>query len=190
MSGVTIDIHPVTPARRGDLLELFGDNGAYANCWCAWFLLTGREFDDATPAERRTVLLDRVDGGRVPGLLAYVDGEPIGWCAVGPRDEYRRMNTPRARTYAPLDDRPAWVINCFYIDHSYRRSGIATALLDAAVGFARTEGAERVEGYPIDPALTTTNAAGLYLGTRAMFEAAGFDLAAQRGKRPVMRLEL
>jgi hypothetical protein len=77
-------VAPVVPERWEDLVALFGENGAYSNCWCTWFLLSGKDFTEAGNEGRRDLLADMVAEGREPGLLAYRDGEPVGWCAVGP----------------------------------------------------------------------------------------------------------
>jgi GNAT superfamily N-acetyltransferase len=125
-----------------------------------------------------------------PGLLALDDDTPVGWCAVGPRQRYLRMMSDRARTFRRIDDRRSWVVNCFYIDPQARGHGVGTVLLDAAIEFAGDNGATILEGYPIDLAVTDPGAAGLYVGTLHMFEAAGFVEVARFGNRPFVRLEL
>ena len=182
-------VHPLTPDRWPDLLTLFGDNGAYSNCWCTFWVLGG-DFDRRTPSERRRILNDMADRGDRPGLLAYRDGEPVGWVAVGPRDRYSRMASSRSRVYGPIDDTTgSWVVNCFYVPREHRRSGVASALLEAAVGFAFSGGAVVVDGYPTDTDEKTPGAAALFTGTLGMFRAAGFE-EVTRGPtgRPVVRV--
>lgn len=184
-----LDIRPVMPSDWDDLAELFGPRGAYADCWCAWYLLTGAGWQASTPAERKQLLRQLVDTESEPGLLARHHGEVIGWCAVGPRERYARMMSPRARVYRRFDDQPTWVVNCFYIQAGHRREGVAAALLDAAVEFATDRGATIIEGYPIDTAVrpkATSDA--LYVGTLAMFERAGFVEVDRTGDRPLVRL--
>jgi GNAT superfamily N-acetyltransferase len=185
----TFDIHPVTPDRWDDLRALFGPNGAYSNCWCTWWLLTSREWTDAGEDGRRKLLQQMVADGEVPGLLAYAGGEPVGWVAVGPRDRYARMMSPRARTVGPLDDEPSWVINCFFIDRAWRGKGVATALLAAAVDHALAAGAVRIDGHPKDTSLKKISNADLFVGSLQMFVDAGFTEVERRGNRPVVRLE-
>jgi GNAT superfamily N-acetyltransferase len=123
-----------------------------------------------------------------PGLLAYAgdDPTPVGWVALAPRSAYPRLN--RSRKLGPVDDRPVWSITCFYIHRRHRGSGVATALLAAAVDHARSRGAEIVEAYPIDTAARSSIAnADLYTGTLAMFERAGFSEVARRDGRPIVR---
>jgi GNAT superfamily N-acetyltransferase len=175
---VAIDVRPVTPERWDDLERLFGPVGAYSNCWCTWWRLGAKEWNDATPDERRSVLRRAVEGGSEPGLLAYDGDEPIGWVAVAPRAEYPRLNrSPHTR---PVDDVPVWSITCFWIRPDRRATGVAARLLEAAVEHARAHGAPAVEGYPIDPAVRPSAPADSYTGVVAMFTNRGFDEIARR----------
>jgi ribosomal protein S18 acetylase RimI-like enzyme len=180
-----LEVHPVTPERWGDLADLAGERGFTSGCWCMWWRVTSKEFDERHGAGLRRDLQRLVDAGRAPGLLAYVDGVPAGWVAVAPRDEYPRLDrSPKLRR---LDDRPVWSITCFSIDRRHRRRGVAAVLLDAAVDFAQERGAAVVEAYPIDTAGAKRSSAELYTGTLAMFERAGFEEVARRGGRPIVR---
>jgi len=183
-----LDIRPVTPERWNDLERLFGPNGAYSNCWCTWWVLPGKVWEGTAPTARRAILQRLVAEGSEPGLLAYLDGEPVGWVAVGPRERYARMMSTRSKTYRPLDDRPSWVINCFFIARPSRRRRVAAALLAAAVDYAFAHGAERIEAYPIDPGAQAPNSANLYVGYLPAFLEAGFVEVARVGARPVVRL--
>ncbi|MDH5420312.1 MAG: GNAT family N-acetyltransferase [Acidimicrobiia bacterium] len=182
-----LGIHPVTPDRRADLLELFGDSGAYSNCWCTWYLLTNKQFNDTAPADRRALLLGQVDDGLEPGLLAYRDGVPVGWCAVAPRERYARMNAPRALSHKAIDDQPAWVVSCFYIDKAHRNTGVAKALLEATVDHARSHGATLLEGFPWDKPMKDDAWGTMFVGNLKMFQGAGFELVEHRGNRAVVR---
>ena len=188
MATARCGIREVTPDRAEDLLELFGANGAYANCWCTWWILTGRQFDATPRVERRRIILDQVEQGLEPGLLAYVDGTPVGWCAVGPRSRFARLTSPRARTFRQIDDQPSWVVNCFYVAKDHRGRGIATALLGEAVAFAARQGASLLEGYPLEDG--ASGSSSLFVGTVSMFRNAGFEEASRVGRRPLMRLLL
>jgi GNAT superfamily N-acetyltransferase len=180
-----LEVYPVTPERWGDLAELAGERGFTSGCWCMWWRVTSKEFDERHGAGLRRDFQRLVDAGPEPGLLAYVDGVPAGWVAIAPRDEYPRLDrSPKLRR---LDDLPVWSITCFTIDRRHRRRGVAAALLDAAVAFARERGAEVVEAYPIDTAGGKRSSAELYTGTLAMFERAGFEEVARRGGRPIVR---
>jgi GNAT superfamily N-acetyltransferase len=104
---------------------------------------------------------------------------------VAPRDEFPRIE--RSPKLKPVDDQPAWCVNCFYIDRRHRNTGVARALLAGAVAFARERGARLVEGYPIDTRGEHSSSAGLWTGTLDMFERASFVEVARRGGRPLVR---
>lgn len=181
-----VEVLPVTPERWDDLERLFGPSGAYSGCWCMWLRVTSREFGENGNAGNRRALRAIVDQDRVPGLLAYRDGEPVGWVSVAPREDYGRLD--RSPVTKRVDDVPVWSIVCFFIARPHRRSGVASALLAAAVAYAAGHGAEVVEGYPLDPAERRVGDADAWHGTLAMFEAAGFTTVAQRRPgRPVVR---
>lgn len=107
-----IRIHPATGDRWSDVLELFGDNGVVAGCWCMYFRLKGRDFRSQRGASNRESLHAVMTCHPAPGLLAYLDDEPVGWCAVAPRSEYGRIE--RSVVIGPVDDQPAWAISCLY----------------------------------------------------------------------------
>jgi GNAT superfamily N-acetyltransferase len=188
--GMNLTYRPATVNRWDDLEELFGENGAYSNCWCTWWVLTARAWDETAPVERRAILHGLVDSGEEPGILAYEGPVPVGWVAVGPRQRYARMMSPRARVNGPLDfGDPGWVINCFYVPRGHRNRRVAAGLLEAAVGFAFRHGATYLVGHPIDVEGHGQGAAALYVGTLSMFLAAGFTEVERRGTRPVVRLD-
>jgi GNAT superfamily N-acetyltransferase len=153
-----------------------------------WWRVSAAEFSDEAGAGLRRRFEALVAEGREPGLLAYRQGQPVGWVAVAPRDEFGRMQ--RSPTAKPVDDTPVWAINCFYIDRDHRRTGVARTLLDSAVAFARQRGAVAVEGIPIDTEGGRRQSADVFTGTLAMFHQAGFVEIARRGARPVVRRRL
>ncbi len=107
-----------------------------------------------------------------PGLIAYLDGEPAGWLGFGPRSAMPRL--VNSRTIPAVDDLPVWSIGCFRIRPGYRRHGVATALLAAAIDHVRAVGAPGIEAYPIDPEGKRIDTAFGFVGFTGMFEAAGF----------------
>ena len=196
---VDLEIRPLTPDTVPDLAELFGQGGDPRWCWCSFYRVRGRDWTNATPAENRAVMEAAVDenaaDGRSPGLVAYRGDEAVGWTSVGPREDYERL--AYSRVLAPLDDRPVWSIICFVVGRRARRQGVASALLDAAIAYARSHGATTLEAYPTEIAPgTRVPAANVFNGTLTMFERAGFTVVERRQAnaasplRPIVRLEL
>ncbi len=190
MGEATLDIHPLTRDRWDDLVTLFDRPGDPKGCWCMYYRVRGREFAELWGEGARAAFRMVVEEGPPPGLLAYRDGAPVGWCAVAPREAYPRIL--RSPVLRPLDDAPAcWAVVCFYVRRDERRGGVAAALLQAAVAFAAANGARMVEGYPKDTAGATRSANEVFMGSVSMFAEAGFTEAGRRSPtRPIMRLEL
>lgn len=181
--------HPATPERWPDVEALFGERGACAGCWCMYWRLRRADWEVGKGAGNRRVFRGIVLGGGTPGVIAYLDGAPVGWCAVAPREDYPALE--RSRILAPVDERPVWSISCLFIERRWRRQGIATALLKAACDHARGLGARIVEGYPVEPDKDRAPDAFLWTGTASAFLRAGFREVARRSRtRPIMRRRL
>ncbi len=137
-------------------------------------------------AGNRRTLRRRVQSGDAPGVLAYVDGKPAGWCSIGPREEFAFLS--RSRVLSPVDAEPVWSVSCFFIARQHRRTGITVPLLKAAVELARKKGARMVEGYPVDPPHGKLPGTFMWTGVPKTFLRAGFKEVARRSEtRPVMR---
>jgi GNAT superfamily N-acetyltransferase len=176
-----VHILPATIDLWDLLADLFARRGGPDTpfCWCIFWRVRSKDFSEATPAGNRERLRELVENGPPPGLLAIEDGRAIGWVGLAPRDEYLRIEHSRVipRTEGPVP----WVVSCFVVSRDTRGRGVASALLAAAVDFARAAGAAALEGYPIDPATVDggrVRDTGAYVGTRSMFERAGFRVVA------------
>lgn len=179
--------HPLTHARWPHLVKLFGPRGACASCWCMWWRLGRKAFDAGKRGGNRRGLQAYLRNGRVPGLLAYEGGEPVGWVAVEPRAAYPRLAS--SRTLAPVDERPVWSITCFFVAREYRGQGLTRALIEAAVRHAKKHGAPAVEAYPVDLRQEVADA-WVYTGAASTFADLGFAEVARRSRtRPVVRKE-
>lgn len=173
------EIYPVSAGRWRDLVDLFerpgprGGTPMTYNCWCMeWRGLTGDR------DRNQQAMRDLAERGHEPGMLAYRDGEPVGWVSVGLRAGFAALL--RSPTYRPVDDSEGvHVISCFYVHPSAKRQGVATALLDAAVHHAFERGAAVVEAYPGNPPD--------HKGRLEWFERRGFVAVRSAGKRTVMR---
>jgi ribosomal protein S18 acetylase RimI-like enzyme len=190
---VALDIQPLTPDRFADLASLFEQGGDPKWCWCSSFRLRGQDFTKANPAENREVLRTAVmKQDNAPGLIAYDGRLAVGWVSLGPRSDFERL--AHSRVLAPIDGKPVWSIICFVVGRKSRGHGVAGALLDAAIEYAREHGATVLEAYPADIAsgkrIPSPNA---YMGTIGMFERAGFKVVARRqansvtAVRPIVR---
>jgi len=127
-----------------------------------------------------------VRSGEVPGLLAYADSSPIGWCSVAPRESYPVLE--RSWTLKRIDDKPVWSVVCFFVGRPFRSKGLMSSLLEAAVQYAKVHGAEIVEGYPVEPKGTRMSGSEGFTGVTSVFRRAGFVEVARRSQtRPIMR---
>jgi GNAT superfamily N-acetyltransferase len=127
-----------------------------------------------------------VRSGEVPGLLAYLEAEPIGWCSIAPRETFPVLD--RSPVLKRVDDQPVWSIVCFYINRKYRRSGLTRLLIEAAIDYSRSQGATIVEAYPVDPDKSRFDSGAAFTGLTDTFRSAGFEEVARRSKRrPILR---
>ncbi len=180
-----ISFKPIKRNLWTDLEELFGPNGACAGCWCMYWKLRGRAFDEARGYETRQMHKSIVDSGVVTGLLAYLHGEVVGWIAVEPREAYPRL--VHARNLKPVDDQPVWSITCFFVARRFRRQGTTVELLNAAVEHVGKRGGRIVEGYPVE-ARQNMPAVSIYTGTVSAFQQAGFkEVGCGAPGRPIYR---
>jgi len=185
---------PANEASFDDLQAVFGSRGAAANCQCQRYKLRPREAFSKFPVEERAQRLRaQTDCGhpgseRTSGLLAYLDGEPVGWCAVEPRPAYsglvRNNRVPWEGRDEDKADASVWAVTCVFVRAGFRGRGIASALVEAAVGFARERGARALEAYPIvaKPGQQITWDE-IHPGTPSMFDAAGL----REVHRPTLR---
>jgi GNAT superfamily N-acetyltransferase len=194
-------IVPANHASREDLQAVFGTRGAAAICQCQRYKLKPKEAFSKFPAEERAHRLRvQTECGHprsktTSGLVAYLDGEPVGWCAVEPRTAYegllRHYKVPWEGRNENRDDASVWAVTCVLVRAGFRGRRIGHALVDAAVGFARERGARALEGYPLvtEPGKKVIWDE-IHVGTRSMFRAAGFDQVHHPTKRRVvMRLD-
>ena len=188
-----LTVVPVDEASWADLEAIFGDRGDPARCRCQYFKETAAEWRSGTPADRAERFRAQT-ADHATGLVAFLDGEPAGWCAVEPRTAYRRLLTSRlvwAGRDEDKEDDGVWAVTCFVTRKGFRRRGVSAALAKAAVDFARERGARAVEGYPIAvaPGQQVAWPGELFVGTVGVFADAGFtEVGRPTARRVVMRL--
>lgn len=150
-----------------------------------WWRLRRSEFNENKREGNKKAMKNIVNSGEVPGILAYVNDQPVGWCAVAPRKVFSSLE--RSRILKPVDDKPVWSVVCFFVAKSFRRKGISVELLEASVEYVKKQGGRIVEGYPEDPGSTLPDAF-VYTGLVSAFRKAGFVEVLRRSKRrPIMR---
>ena len=190
---------PANEASWDDLTAVFGTRGYAFQCQCQWFKTTPAEWPVIRADERAERLREQTGCGRpvsrtTTGLVAYLDGEPAGWCAVEPRSVYVHLLGSRVvwtgRTEDPADD-SVWAVTCFITRTGFRRRGVSSVLAAAAVGYARDGGARAIEGYPMitQPEQEITWGE-LHVGSRSIFVDAGFtEVSRPTRRRVVMRID-
>jgi GNAT superfamily N-acetyltransferase len=185
----------VRPARSfADLRTMVGPKNPDANvCWCLSHRLESKRNRSLVGPERAAYVEQLTRREVAPGVLAYDGDEVVGWAAIAPRSE---LPFARSRKIPHVDDLPVWSLWCLKVRPGHRGRGVAHALIPGAVDYARSEGAPAVEGYPADNRGEKVDLTMAYVGTRALFEAAGFTHAADTDAvsggfpRVVMRLDL
>jgi GNAT superfamily N-acetyltransferase len=191
---VSIEVLPATITRFDDVATMLGPKKPAATvCWCLSHRLdwkTNRELVGPARGEYVKGLCSREVA---PGVLAYDDAEVVGWAAVAPRSE---LPFARSTKIPHVDHLPVWSVWCIRVRPGHRGTGISHTLLDGAVAYARSQGAPAIEGYPVDNKGKRVDLTMAYVGTRKLFEDAGFSKAADTDsvsggfRRVVMRLAL
>jgi GNAT superfamily N-acetyltransferase len=196
-----VTIVPANEARCEDLQAVFGTRGAASTCQCQRYKLRPREAFARFPVEERAHRLRQQtecghpESDTTSGLVAYLDGEPVGWCAVEPRPAFiglvRNNRVPWEGRAEDKADESVWAATCVFTRAGFRRRGIGYALARAAVEFARDRGARALEAYPMltEPGQDITWGE-LNMGTRGMFAAAGLEQVSHpTPRRLVMRVD-
>jgi GNAT superfamily N-acetyltransferase len=190
----TTDVRRVTPERLPDVARLFETNGTTRGCWCQAFTVSRSEYQQGwhDGSNRTRFEAAAATAGPPIGLLAYRSDEPVGWCAVGPRDRYRAAIGKRARIMRnrdPAEDDRVFFVSCMFVRVGFRGSGVTYELVGAAVDLARELGAPAIEGWP--RAGNDRQQSDLYYGRESLFAEFGFRVIDRPSpKRAVMRLDL
>jgi GNAT superfamily N-acetyltransferase len=183
-----MEFRPLVPATLSDFETLFGASGGCSGCWCMYWRKTRAEFGRDVGAGNRDAMRALVSSGVVPGLLAYRNGEPVGWCSVAPREDFASID--RSPVLKRLDDRPVWSVTCFFVRRDQRRTGVTRALLQAAIRHAAARGASLLEAYPLADDRKRADWER-YMGLPKLYEDAGFEVVARpSASRLVMRKTL
>lgn len=193
----TWETHPVTPDRFEDFADVINKNRRPTHCWCLSHRIQAKEITElgGTGEDAREKAMRALcEREHPPGVVTYLDGEPVGWCNIGPRAEIPRL--AQSKLMPPVDDVPVWSIVCVVVRSGFRRRGVTAHLIEGAVAYAAANGAPAVEAHPVDPGDTRMDLTMALVGTRAMFERNGFkvvgttDAVAGKLPRVVMRRDV
>jgi GNAT superfamily N-acetyltransferase len=174
LGGMAIEVRPATVFE--DVATLVGPKNPQSSvCFCLSYRIPSKE-NVALRGPERADRVRRLMAEEGPiGVLAYDGDEPVGWAAVAPR---RRTHFATFRKIPHVDDLDVWSLWCFRVRPGHRKKGVMHALIDGAVEFARAQGAPAIEGYPVDNGGEKVDLTMAYVGTRGLFEKAGFAKAA------------
>lgn len=191
---MSIEVVPATAARFDAVAAVIGPkNPTSSVCWCLSHRIDAKTNTSLSGQARGDYVRELCNRPVAPGVLAFEDGEVAGWAAVAPRSE---LPFARSTKIPHVDDLPVWSAWCIRVKPGHRKRGISHALLEGAVAYAREQGAPAVEGYPVDNRGEKIDLTMAYVGTRKLFEGAGFTKAADTDAvsggfpRVLMRLAL
>jgi GNAT superfamily N-acetyltransferase len=177
---------PLTEAEWPDFVKLFDEHGVQDGCWCMYWRLKRLDYHRQYGEGNKLAINRIVSSGNVPGILAYLDRQPVGWCSIAPRETYPVLE--RSPTLKRIDQQPVWSIVCFFISGAYRRQGMTVQLIRAAIQYAGRNGAKIIEAYPLRSELTKLLPYERFMGNQSTFERLGFKVVIQRSdRRPIMR---
>ncbi len=170
--------HPVTTDRWTDFEQLFESRGGPHGCWCMAWRTNENKKTIPGKAGKKVSMKDRVDHDTPIGLLAYSDKRPIAWCSIAPRDTYRSLGGDETKD-------GVWSLACFFVKRPFRNMGVTSRFLAAAIDYAKENGAQYVEAYPVAPDSPSYR----FMGFVPTFEKAGFQFVKSAGsRRKVMTL--
>ncbi|MGP6171721.1 GNAT family N-acetyltransferase [Microbacterium sp. A196] len=189
---MSIEVRPATVF--DDVAVVVGPKKPTSNvCFCLSYRLRAKENNLLKGPARAERVRELCEGDPPPGVIAYLDGEPVGWAALQPR---RETSFATNRRIPHVDELDVWSLWCFRVRPGHRKQGLMHELIEGAVAYAKTCGAPAVEGYPVDNQGAKVNLTMMYVGTKALFERAGFALASDTQSvldgfpRVLMRLDL
>jgi GNAT superfamily N-acetyltransferase len=179
-----IIIKPLLTENWEDFETLFGPKGAYGGCWCMWWRIPRKEFEEGQGQKNRDAMKAIVDSGIVPGLIAYKDDFPFGWCSVAPREHYATIE--RSRVLARIDDQPIWSLVCFFIDKNFRGDALSEKLILGAIEYVKSKGGKIIEAYPSHIHKKNMSPVSTFTGISSILEKVGFKEVARPSKSKII----
>jgi len=180
-------IEPLTKDNWAGFVELFGEKGACGNCWCMFYRLGNKEYQSGKADQGNKKAMKKIVWeDRPAGLLGFVEGQAIAWCAFAPREDFIRLE--KSRVHKRIDDKKVWSVPCIFIHKDFRRAGVAEKLLKEAIKYAGENGIKILEAYPVIPGQGKLPDSFAWYGFLKSFERAGFEIVDRTSKnRPMVR---
>ncbi len=187
---IPLVVEALSVTNWSQFVTLFGNNGACGNCWCMYFRLNKADFlEGKTDNGNKDKMHTLVKNNLPTGVLGFIDGIPIAWCALAPRTDFLKLN--KSRVHKPIDTENVWAIPCFFIRKEYRRMGVSVALLKGIIEYAKENNIKILEAYPTIPTQDKLPDSFAWIGLYKSFEHAGFKIVDTTSKnRPMVRYYL
>lgn len=187
--GEKLKFESLTAANWKQFEILMGEKGGCGNCWCMYFRLPYKEFQENKPDGNKRLIKQLVNKGLPQGLIALLDAQPVGWIALAPREDYMKLEN--SRVFKRIDGKPVWSITCFFIKKGFRHMGLSQQLIKGAVDFAKKKKIKTLEAYPAIPYNEKVPHAFLWVGVLSSFLKNGFKIVQQHSKsRAMVRIDL
>ncbi len=181
--------YPLIKENWNDFEDLFGEKGACAGCWCMYWRMRRKEYDTLRGSGTKKKMKTLVNSGTIPGILAYENDKPVGWCSVAPRENFPVLEN--SKVLKRIDDKPVWSVVCFFINKEYRKQGLTVELLNAVKKYVKINRGKIIEGYPVEPKSGKTADVFAWTGLATAYKKAGFKEVARRSAtRPIMRFSI
>lgn len=177
---MTFKFRPIDTESWSDFEMLMESKGSPHNCWCTAWIDIEKKNKKPEKSEKKASIKKRIKNGTPIGLLAYSNNEPIGWCAVAPREAYKPLGGDETKDQV-------WSVVCFFIKRDFRGQSLTNLLLEEAIEYAKNHGAKYIEGYPVAPDSPSYR----FMGFKSTFKKANFKFIKNAGsRRNVMLREL
>ena len=169
-----LNVKALSSQNWDDLLALFGKSGGYGHCWCMPWRISNKQYVETSHDDRRILLKTITDEKPdPPGLIGYVDNQPVAWCGFSPRTSFERLN--RSRNIKPIDEKEVWSIVCFFIHKNFRGKNIISELIAGAIEYAKNNIVSIIEAYPIELSENERlEGTPIWYGTKSIFTNLGF----------------
>ena len=184
-----LNLQPLTSSNWKTFEALMGEKGGCGNCWCMYFRLPYKTFQENKPGGNKKMMRQLVNKGLPQGLIASMDKVPVGWIAMAPREDYMKLEN--SRVFKRIDEKPVWSITCFFIKKEFRHKGLSQQLIKGAIEFARKKKIKTLEAYPAIPYAEKVPHPFLWVGVLSSFIKNGFTIVRQQSKsRAMVRIDL